>query len=230
MQKISDVKNTLGCIHCSPCGTPCKQQVCTWCEENSFLPYPKAKLWAYDLNNRLTPKNFRPSSTTEVFFRCDKPQCGHIYHQEIKGAAFGYGCFYYCYGATTICLDTSCQLCFNKSFASDERSQYWDYEKNEGATPRHFMKNCHESFWFKCKERGHSFRATLNNITNMHSWCTLCHNKTEGIVERWLTSTYPERANDIKGSIRYIWTKSLTGNYLPFDLRIANIIIEIDGV
>ena len=62
---------------------------------------------------------------------------------------------------------------FKHSFASHQKSIYWDNEKNNGIKPENVCLNSNKKFWFKCN-CGHCFEGIIYNITNNNSWCPYC--------------------------------------------------------
>jgi very-short-patch-repair endonuclease len=71
-----------------------------------------------------------------------------------------------------MCDDLDCKICFEKSFASHEKSKKWNKEKNGKIIPRNIFKNCNEKYYFNC-ECGHDFEATPAAITR-GNWCPYC--------------------------------------------------------
>ena len=80
------------------------------------------------------------------------------------------GCAY-CAGQR-LCTDEDCGQCFAKSFASSERSAFWDADANAPLMPRDVFKCNNGKFDFKC-EKGHPFAATLSHISS-GTWCPMC--------------------------------------------------------
>lgn len=81
-----------------------------------------------------------------------------------------------------------CDTCFERSFASHEKSEFWNVELNskivlikfgkkiDCSSPRNITKSNNNKFWFKCPDCKHDFNAQLNNITKGH-WCPYCANR-----------------------------------------------------
>lgn len=68
-----------------------------------------------------------------------------------------------------------------KSFASHPKSQFWSYEKNNGA-PTDYALNSHKKFWFNC-DCGHQFESNLLNINKGNNWCPYCSNHVMRLCE-----------------------------------------------
>jgi hypothetical protein len=48
-----------------------------------------------------------------------------------------------------LCEKENCKSCFEKSFASNEKSKYWS-EKNGDIKPRQVFKSANIKYWFDC--------------------------------------------------------------------------------
>ena len=76
--------------------------------------------------------------------------------------------------STRLCANEECQTCFEKSFASHEKSEFWS-EKNGDVKPRQVFKSSGIKYWFDCC---HQFKTSLNSITGMQSClCPYCAKK-----------------------------------------------------
>lgn len=90
---------------------------------------------------------------------------------------------------------------FEKSFASHEKSIYWNYEKNGGLNPASLYKNSHKKYWFNCNLCNHTFEIPLRDV-NRGSWCSYCCFR----IVVYLQENYV-----IQRTIRYIKTKKYCG-------------------
>jgi len=89
-------------------------------------------------------------------------------------------CFENKVGKKILCSEEDCDICFEMSFASSNRSKFWS-TKNE-LTPRQVYKNSHRKFIFVC-ENNHEFNSTLQHVSS-GTWCPRCstyNNETECI-------------------------------------------------
>ena len=135
--------------------------------EKSFASHKKAKYWSN--KNELCPKDIlNNNSHSKYWFICDL--CNHDFEIALYHVKEGKWCSY-CKG-DLLCDIESCNYCYNKSFASNEKSKYWS-SKNS-INPRNITKSSGKSFYFNC-ENGHEF---LNKISNIHNgkWCNICCN------------------------------------------------------
>jgi very-short-patch-repair endonuclease len=71
-----------------------------------------------------------------------------------------------------LCNDNDCQICFNKSFASHAKAEFWS-EKNGDVKPRQVLKSLLNKYWFNCT-CGHQFNSSLYSITRINTWCPYC--------------------------------------------------------
>lgn len=71
-----------------------------------------------------------------------------------------------------LCKLISCTKCFDRSFASHERSKFWS--KKNTISPREVFKSCNQKFIFDCKECGHELIICPNNISS-GQWCKYCN-------------------------------------------------------
>lgn len=73
-----------------------------------------------------------------------------------------------------LCESSECKDCYEKSFASHEKAQYWS-NKNQ-VTPREVFKKSHKKFYFNCKECKHEIQTDPGSIYRGR-WCVYCANK-----------------------------------------------------
>jgi hypothetical protein len=71
-----------------------------------------------------------------------------------------------------LCNTKDCEKCFERSFASHERSKYWS-KRNE-LSARDVFKNSNSSFLFDCNGCGHELTLCPRNI-NSGQWCAYCN-------------------------------------------------------
>ncbi len=208
---------------CSFCSNPpkqlCNNENCQNCFEKSFASHEKSKFWSE--KNKLKPRNVFNKSNDEFWFKCE---CGHNFQSLLSSISIGSWCPYCCNPPHKLCDDENCKKCFEKSFASHEKSKFWS-EIND-LKPRNVFKNTAIKFLFKCINN-HKFKSDPHHILQ-NSWCPFCKNKTEQKLLETLKVDYP----DIKHQFKEEWCKNpLTNKHLPFDfvLEKEKIIIELDG-
>ena len=84
-------------------------------------------------------------------------------------------------GRNKLCDIETCKSCFDKSFASHEKSKNWSSKNNKN--PRFVTKKSDsENFWFDCNKCTHNFDSTLYNIYK-GNWCPYCSVPTKRLCE-----------------------------------------------
>jgi very-short-patch-repair endonuclease len=151
----------------------CKEDDCKECYEKSFASHEKAQFWDYEKNGDLKPRDVFKSSGKKYWLNCQ--QCFHSLHIALNHVVGGRWCPYCSKPPQKLCNDNHCNLCHEKSFASNEQSQFWDDAKNGDVKPRDIIKGSHTKYWLKCHLCSHSFYSTINNIVR-GSWCPYCAN------------------------------------------------------
>ena len=190
---------------------------CIVCYNKSFASHEKACYWSND--NELTAKEvFKGTDRKKFKFNCDK--CSHILLMNLKDiTSKGYWCSYCSH--QKLCNDNNCNMCFNNSFASIERSKYLH---DKTINPRTLFKSTNKKFEFDCDVCNKTFSCQLSDVTK-GVWCSYCVNKTEkkfyDIVNKQYTTIVRQYKVD--------WCKNV--KHLPFDFVIKErkIIIEQDG-
>jgi hypothetical protein len=161
--------NLLNGNYCPYCSNPpkklCNDENCKLCFEKSFASHEKSKYWSKE--NKILPREIIKSSYKKYKF-----DCCHKIEISLNNITGGKWCSYCCDPPKKLCNDENCKLCFEKSFASHEKSKYWDYEKNK-LIPREVFKNCNDKFNFHCDICSHNFKSTLSNITKRKG-CPYC--------------------------------------------------------
>jgi len=199
----------------------CEDLDCVPCGNKSFNSEEKSEFWDYEKNDK-NPRDVFKSSGEKYWFRCDKIECGHGFQMRLDSiSCHGQWCPF-C-NNKKLCEDLDCVPCGNKSFNSEEKSEFWDYEKND-KNPRDVFKSSHEKYWFRCEHK-HSFEMRLYSISCDGSWCRFCKNKTEKKFAVWLEN----EKYSFEREKKFDWCKHKT--FLPFDfvLEKEKIIIELDG-
>ena len=101
----------------------CLDSTCEICPERSlikFLPDIETSLnLKFSEKNKIDPKIIPKNSNKKYLFDCNK--CKH--KDILKAINKKTGCPY-CSG-NSLCSDKECKPCYNRSFASSEKAQYW---------------------------------------------------------------------------------------------------------
>ncbi len=198
----------------------CLNVECNICSKKSFMSSEKKNLWSD--KNIIKPRDVFNSSESEYIFQCDL--CPHEFTRRLSkiSKCNGNGCLF-C--MNKILCSNECEQCFEKSFESHEKSQFWS-EKNI-KKPRNVFIHSNTSYIFNCKNCNNEYIASLCNISS-GKWCPCESNKTENKLHKWLKEKY----FSILKQKTYEWCKNPeTNKFLPFDFVIEKykIIIELDG-
>ena len=138
--------------------------------ERSFASHEKAKFWHPTMNGDVVPRGVFISTNKKFWFSCDT--CKYNFNSSLSHVSNKTNPRWcsYC-SKKNLCDDNLCQMCFNNSFASHEKSKYWS-KKNE-KNPRDVFKCTNKKYWFNCDKCPHTFETFPNNIVN-GSWCPYC--------------------------------------------------------
>ena len=208
---INQANNWCGyCYNRKLCGN------CDKCNEKSFASHPKSICWSD--KNILKPNQVLKGSEKKYYFNCDK--CPHELFISLKQISCQNRWCSYC-SHQNLCENEECNMCFNNSFASVERSKFLN-DKNINS--RMLFKSSNKKFGFDCDVCNKIFPCQLSDITR-GIWCSFCVNKTEKILFDKLVEKY----NNLRRQYKVDWCKNI--KHLPFDFVIEErkIIIELDG-
>lgn len=167
--KLNSVSSGTWCPYCAKATRKlCTDEKCISCYDKSFASHEKAEYWSD--KNQITPRMAPKYSAKKFFFICT---CGHEFDIALRNIRTDSWCPYCGKTMRQLCPDDNCSLCYNKSFASHEKSKYWS-DKNK-ISPRMVIMRSGKKFLFDCT-CGHEFSATLDNICGNSSWCPFCAN------------------------------------------------------
>ena len=148
----------------------CDNHECQSCFEKSFACHEKSIYWSHK-NGDILPRNIFKSSGIKYWIDCP---CSHTFDITMANLSSGYWCPYCSSPPQKLCADDKCQLCFDKSFASHEKSTYWS-SKNGEIKPRDvFLSSSKQKMVFDCSKCFHSFDKIVSSITTNNSWCPYC--------------------------------------------------------
>jgi very-short-patch-repair endonuclease len=213
---LSDITRSQWCSYCSnPPKKLCNENSCLSCYDKSFASHEKSKYWSNQ--NIKNPRDVFKNSHKKFWFDC---HCGHTFDSILSDITRSQWCPY-C-ANKKLCNESSCLVCYNKSFASHEKSKYWSSKNTEH--PRNVFKCSGKKYWFD-SDCGHTFESVLSSITCGGCWCPHCVNKTETKLYENISQIYPTLQRGFKQD----WCKKI--NHLPYDFCIPEhkIIIELDG-
>ena len=170
-------KRTTWCPYCAnPPKQLCDKVDCQTCFDKSFASHEKSKYWS-EKNGDVKPRQVFKSANTKYCFDCD---CGHQFESALSNITSLNRWCPYCCANQKLCEKEECKKCFEKSFASHEKSKYWS-DKNV-ITPRQVTKRPNGKYWFNCI-CGHDFKKNIEHITEKNSWCPYCCNTTQKLCD-----------------------------------------------
>jgi len=165
--RLASITNNTWCPFCNGNHKLCDDTECKICFEKSFASHEKSIYWSSE--NKLQPREVFKNSHLNIIFNCSN--CKHNFNSILSHITNSSWCPYCCIPIKKLCDDNECKSCFEKSFASHEKSKYWS-EKNH-TKPRQISKSSGNKYWFKCNNCLHEFKSILSNI-NKGGWCGYC--------------------------------------------------------
>jgi very-short-patch-repair endonuclease len=138
--------------------------------EKSFASCEKSKYWSS--NNELKPEQVYKVSAKKYYFDCDK--CDHMFYMSLSHISGRNSWCPYCCNKK-LCGSKDCIPCFEKSFASHEKSLFWS-DKNE-LKPEFVLKKGDKKIWFNCDKCNHDFETQIKAVTIRNHWCPYCVNQ-----------------------------------------------------
>lgn len=176
------------------------------------------KYWSK--NNIKNPRDIFIKSNIKYLLICEK--CNHEYLSRLSDLNKNNNSNNCPYCASKIlCFNKTCTICFNKSFASHNKSKYLSLKNNIDS--RTIFKSSANKYIFNCYICNSEFTIKLHYISSNNTWCPYCINKTEKKLNNWLTNNY----NNITFQVIKKWSKNLYR--YDFILENYKIIIELDG-
>ncbi len=153
--------------------------------------------WNCEKNTELAfdPKTLTLGSGKKAWWKCGK---GHEWQAPIYSRANGRGCPY-CSGRIAISGENDLQT-VNSTLAEE-----WNYDKNNGLTPRDLLPNSNKKVWWKCS-KGHEWQATVNHRNNGRG-CPACSGNIVLKGENDLQTISPTLAKE--------WNYEKNGNTKP---------------
>ena len=142
---------------------------CKICILKSFASHEKSKFWSID--NEKKPHEVTKYSNKKFKFDCDI--CKHQFMGILYPITRGNTWCPFCTNKK-LCNVESCLFCFNKSFASHEKSKFWS--KDNKISPREIFLNCNQRFKFDCDICKHQFMCSPCHINQHDHWCSFCGN------------------------------------------------------
>lgn len=211
---------------CDPPQKLCESSECIVCFEKSVAGQWFSNIWSKD-NVKTARQVFRRSDSTYIY---DCNRCNHKFEAspDVMSTRLDNWCSYCNEKSVKICNDKNCLLCYNKTFASHEKSKYWSIKNKD--KPKNIYKYSDEFYIFNCGTCNKEFTRKLSSVTRRNYWCPSCKHKTETKLLKWLQSMY--NFLTIICQSKFDWcVNPLSNRKLPFDFFIKelNVFIELDG-
>ena len=169
-------------------------------EYSLMLSNPElTKEWDYIKNGNLRPEYVATNSGKKVWWKCSK---GHEWQATIDSRNNGRGCPY-CSGNKVLTGYNDLQT-LNPVLAKE-----WNYEKNNGLTPKEVLPNSGKRVWWKC-QRGHEWQATIDN-RNKGKGCPYCSGRYAVKDENDLQTVNPTLAKE--------WNFEKNNGVTPIDVK-----------
>ena len=142
--------------------------------------------WNWEKNDEsgFDPTKLTCSSGKKVWWKCKE---GHEWQTVIAHKSSGTGCPY-CSGRNAIQGVNDLQT-VNPALADE-----WNYDKNNGLTPREVLANSHKKVWWKCKD-GHEWQVAIAD-RNRGTGCPYCSGRYAIKGKSDLQTTNPDLANE----------------------------------
>jgi very-short-patch-repair endonuclease len=158
------------CSYCSN-NKLCHKEDCRQCFVKSFASHEKAKFWSD--KNILKPNQVFKSTGKKYIFNCNI--CKHEFTNSLNSISTNNYWCPYCVNQK-LCDKEKCNICFEKSFASHNKAQYWSYKNI--LKPNQVFKSTGKKYIFNCNICNHEFILSLNRVSSTNNtWCNYCTNK-----------------------------------------------------
>ena len=224
---LSNINKGQWCPYCSnPPKKLCIDENCQVCYDNSFVSHEKANFWNLE-KNKILPRLVFKSSSEKFWFNCN---CGHSFESILSNTSKGVWCPYCCRNTRKICFSDDCKQCFSNSFASHEKSKYWDTDCND-KSPRQVIKGTHDKYWFNCGNCNFQFKSSLAHVSN-GKWCpNCCKGKREREIGQYISIKYPHFTLTYNHRPNFL-LNTKTGKNLELDLYCEKhaFAIEVQGI
>lgn len=138
-----------------------------------FSTHEKSKFWSP--KNNISLENISIKSSKKYWFDCNT--CDHSFYKKITHILTNSWCPY-C-SNQKLCEDENCETCFNKSFASHEKSIYWSNKNKEN--PREIFKSSGKKFILNCEKCLHEYIIRIADI-NFNN-CSFCSEPPKKLCE-----------------------------------------------
>lgn len=149
----------------------CTDINCEVCEPRRFINHRFSKYYNKELNKE-DIMIINSGTSIQYWFYCDI--CKHNSHQSLSNITKE-DCKGFCRYCSNelLCGVKECKHCWERSFASHEKCQYWS-TKNE-VNPWSIHRGTFNKYLFDCYKCGHEFNGRISHISTQGVWCPYCH-------------------------------------------------------
>lgn len=142
---------------------------CEICFNKSFASIDNHK---FITDKKCVSRNISKFSSKTTTFHCII--CNHNFEAQFRSVSMGKWCPYCAIPSKILCDSDDCDVCFERSFASHEKSTYLSIKNN--INPRYIFKNANCKYIFTCDKCNHDFNISPLSINHNMSWCPYCSN------------------------------------------------------
>ena len=144
--------------------------------------------WHQEKNGDLSPKNITISYREKVWWKCKVAE-DHIWDVAPKNRRQRDGSISQC----PFCSNS--RVCYSNSIATTHPHiiDEWHPTKNVDLKPEMFLKRSEKKVWWKCRDKGHEWEASIGARTKRKGLCPICVGQLV-IPETSIAATHPEIA------------------------------------
>ena len=170
-KEITKVKKSTWCPYCSN-NMLCDNDDCKICYNKTLASHKRSKY--FSTKNELKPREIFLYSQLKYIFDCDK--CHHDFEVRVGHVTKKNKPTWcpYC-SNQKLCDKDDCNDCYNKSFASYEKKQFFSSKNKD--SPREIFLSTHHKYIFNCDKCHHNFLTAIAKITGSQRWCPYCVSK-----------------------------------------------------
>lgn len=157
----------------------CDDIDCIKCYEKSFASDYRSEHWSNI--NVLSSRQVFKKSGSKYWFVCNV--CSHLFLLQLSTCSRNRWCPYCCTPPKKLCQDSSCETCFNKSFASSVHARHYivDSILNPNSPRQLFLRGT-TVVWLLCYNCNHQFDSSLDNLFRS-KWCPYCSNPPKALCK-----------------------------------------------
>ena len=176
----------------------------------TLFPY-LAQEWNFDKNIDVFIESVTVGSARKVWWKCSK--CGHEWQTSIRSRTQHHTGCPYCAKKQIVDSRQKTYLLKNGHLDSPKLLKEWDHAKNAPLKPTDVTKSSSKSVFWLCTQCGHSWKAKINNRSQLGRGCPLCSNQVVVKGKNDLATTHPNLAVE--------WNVEKNAPLTPFEVKIG---------